>query len=158
MDDFNSGTWTGGTGWSGGWMTTGTATPGTVVQLNGGPSGIAQITRTLAVPVTNATLSFAWDLDRIGGSDSGTVAVSTNGVIWQTVWSETEKGLDSGGTPELATTNISLSAYGSISQIRFTLNGADATDRFWIDDVSVTGTPSVTADQYPAPFQQRSHQ
>ena len=103
---------------------------GSVVQLNGGTSGIAQITRTLAVPVTNATLSFAWDLDRIGASESGVGAVSTNGSLGRQVWSETDKGLDSGSTPELVTTNINLSAFGSISQIRFTLNGADATDRF----------------------------
>ena len=66
-DDFESQTWTGGTGWSGGWTAVATATPGSIVQLNVAGS----ITRTLSVPIPNATLSFDWDLDRIALGEIG---------------------------------------------------------------------------------------
>ena len=145
-DDFDSGTWTGGTGWSGGWTTTGTVVPGVFVELNG-TTGNAQITRTLAAPVTNATLSFDWDLDRIGSGEYGAVSVF-NGA-WQQVWQQTDPGSDpqNSGDANLVATNLNLSALGSISQIRFTLNAnAGASNhRFYIDNVSVTGTPAVTA-------------
>lgn len=138
-DDFQSGTWAGGIGWDGEWNTVGAATPGTVVQLNGGTQP-AQITRTLQVPIPNATLSFDWDLDRIdAATESGTVEAYDGS--WHTVWSGTDKGLDSGSTPDLATATIDLRSYGSISMLRFTLNGNASTDRFWIDNVSVTGSP-----------------
>ncbi|MEI7851531.1 MAG: putative Ig domain-containing protein [Kiritimatiellales bacterium] len=146
-DDFESGTWTGGTGWSGGWTAVATATPGSVVQLNVSGS----ITRTLGTPIPNATLSFSWDVDRIAlGTEYGYAEVYDG--TWHTVWSQTDKGLDSGSTPELLTTNIDLSAFGSISQIRFRMNGDASTDRFWIGDVTLSGVsapnhaPVFTAD------------
>jgi len=143
-DDFTSGTLTGGTGWSGGWTTSGTVVPGVFVELNG-TTGNAQITRTLAVPVTNATLSFDWDLDRIGNNEYGAVSVF-NGV-WQQVWQQTDPGSDAQNAGDANLTNaiINLSAYGSISQIRFTLNAGASNHRFYIDNVIVTGTPAVTA-------------
>ena len=150
-DDFESLTWAGGTGWGGAWNTTGAATPGTVVQLNGGTQA-AQITRTLGIPIAEATLSFDWDLDRIdAATESGTVRVYDGS--WHTVWSRSDKGLDTGSTPDLATSTIDLSTYGSISMVSFTLNGNASTDRFWIDNVRVTGladggnsSPAFTAD------------
>ncbi|MEI7532724.1 MAG: hypothetical protein WCK57_00010 [Verrucomicrobiae bacterium] len=149
-DDFNLGTLTGGTGWSGGWTNTGTVTviPALIVELDGGGNGTNQFTRTFAVPVTNASLSFDWDLDRIGVGESGTVSVFQNvSNTWRTVWTQTDPGLDANnaGDANLVTTNINLSAYGSISQLRFTLNADASNNRFYIDNVNVTGTPSVTA-------------
>lgn len=140
-DNFDSGTWTGGTGWSGSWVISNTAIPGAIAKLDG-TTGPAQITRTLAVALTNATLAFDWDLDRIGNSESGTAEVFNGS--WINVWTQTDKGLDSGSTAELLTTNINLSAYGSISKIRFTLNSSTSTRSFYVDNVSVTGTPSLT--------------
>lgn len=140
-DDFESGGWTGGVGWSGGWSTAGAATPGSVVQLNGGAQA-AKITRTLDTPIPNATLSFEWDLDRLdAATESGTVEVYDGS--WHTVWSRSDKGLDGGSTPDMATATIDLTAYGSISNVSFTLNGNASTDRFWIDNVSLTGSASV---------------
>ena len=140
-DDFNSGTWTGGTGWNGGWTTNGTVTAGTTVQLNGG-SGLVQITRTNATPLVNATLSFGWDLDKIAISRYGLAEVFD--VSWHTVWSNNIAGGDSSSAANLVTTNISLSAYGNISQVRFTFSGAGG-DIFYLDNVIVAGTGAVTA-------------
>lgn len=148
-DDFTSGTLTNGTGWSGGWTTSGTVVPGAFVELNG-TTGNAQITRTLAVPVTNATLSFDWDLDRLSSGESGVVSISSNGVSWQQVWLQgtSANGSDpqNAGDANLVTTNINLSTNGSIFQIRFTLNASagNSNHRFYIDNVSVTGTSAVT--------------
>ena len=146
-DNFNLGSWAGGTGWSGDWTASSTVKPSAIIELNGGVAGSAQISRTLAVTLANATLSFEWDLDRIGSGDSGVVEVFNGS--WQTVWTQSEKGLDSGSTAELVTASINLSAYGSISQIRFVLIGADSTDRFWIDNVTITGVPSAAAYTTP---------
>ncbi|VGO20709.1 putative Ig domain-containing protein [Pontiella sulfatireligans] len=140
-DDFESGDWNGGSGWDGDWTAVPTATPGSIVQLNVAGS----ITRSLDSPLTNATLSFDWDVDRIVTGEAGQAWVF-NGT-WHLVWSENIKGGDSGSSPELASTNINLSAYGSISQVRFELTGNQTTDRFWIDNVQVTGAVDVGANQ-----------
>jgi hypothetical protein len=146
VDNFNSADWTGGSGWSGAWTTTGVATtPSTIAQLNGG-SGISQITRTLAAPLSAATLSFGYDLDRIGRSDVATVEVFNGG--WQTVWTENSKGTDVDGSTDILTSgNISLS--GTITQVRFTLNGNGVGDTFLIDNVLITGTPNVPTSSAP---------
>ena len=136
-DDFASGTWSGGSYWSDAWIPTGDATPGPVAQLRGGLSS-ASITRTLSTPIPGATLSFDWDLDRISTSESGVVEVY-NGSSWTTVWTNNVQGLDEAGTAQLANASINLSAYGSISRVRFTINADAAGDRFWIDNVSITG-------------------
>ena len=133
FDDFNSGTWTGGTG---------VLTPGLIPKLSAG----ASITRTLATPLTGATLSFDWDLDRIATSESGKVEVY-NGSSWVTVWTQNIKGTDDSSNPNLVNSgNISLS--GTISQIRFTLNASGA-GSFYIDNVSLTGTPKVAPNTAP---------
>ena len=130
-DDFESGTWAGGIGWSGSWTVVPTATAGPTVQLNVAGS----ITRTLSVPIPNAILTFSWDMDRINdGIEYGYVDVYSSG--WHRGWSKTIKGLDAGATAELLTENVNLSAYGPISQIRFGLNGDASTDRFWIGFVT----------------------
>jgi hypothetical protein len=146
VDNFNSANWTGGSGWSGAWTTTGVATtPSTIAQLNGG-SGISQITRTLAAPLSAATLSFGYDLDRIGRSDVATVEVFNGG--WQTVWTESSRGTDVDGSTDILTSgNISLS--GTITQVRFTLNGNGVGDTFLIDNVLITGTPNVPISTAP---------
>lgn len=146
VDNFNSANWTGGSGWSGAWTTTGVATtPSTIAQLNGG-SGISQITRTLAAPLSAATLSFGYDLDRTGRSDVATVEVFNGG--WQTVWTESSRGTDVDGSTDILTSgNISLS--GTITQVRFTLNGNGVGDTFLIDNVLITGTPNVPISTAP---------
>ncbi len=153
-DDFNLVTWADGSGWSDTW-TSGINSSGTVAllsvpagmaQINGG-SGAAKITRTLDTPLSNATLSFDWDLDRIGGSDFATVEVY-NGSTWIEVWRHTSAGPDSAGTPNLISSgNISLT--GTVSQVRFTLTANQTGDTFFVDNVSITGTPIIAPNIVP---------
>jgi hypothetical protein len=79
VDDFNTASWVGGIGWSGAWTSTGTVElrvsttpPGSVAELRGPSAGI---TRTLGVPLYEATLSFGFDLDRTGGNDVASVEI-----------------------------------------------------------------------------------
>jgi hypothetical protein len=161
-DDFNSGTLTGGTGWSGGWTTTGTVTPTTNTDV-GGYTILLQsggiMTRALATPLANATLSFHWDIDSLEAGESGVVEVSANGTTWQQVWSKdmADNGTDTQNQPDLLTnTTVNLAAYGTVSHLRFkAIMGAG--DRFWIDNVSVTAqaatnsSPLFTSDPINRP-------
>ena len=137
------GTWAGGIGWSGSWTVIQPATPGSTVQLNDAGS----ITRTLSLPIPNATLSFSWDMDRIGNNEYGYVDVFSG--AWYTVWSQTEKGDDVGNTAQLLTAHVDLSAYGPISQIRFGLVGDALEDRFWIGFVTLNGTSASVPTRAP---------
>jgi Divergent InlB B-repeat domain/Putative Ig domain len=146
VDDFNSGTWSGGSGWSGDWTISGAPTSGALMaQLAAGES----ITRTLTTPLTGATLSFDCDLDRISTSESGTVQVYS-GSSWTTVWTQNSAAPDDSSNPNLVNTgNINLSGVsGAITQIRFTLN-ATGNGAFYIDNVVLSGTSSVAPNTAP---------
>jgi len=150
LDDFNSVTWSGGNGWSGDWTTAGLAKAGAIVELNGG-NPIAQITRTLSTPLTSATLSFDWDLDRISTnlSESGTVEVfNTVTNSWQTVWSQNSRGGDVDGTADMLHSG-SISLTGTITRVRFTLNANTSGDTFLIDNLVITGTPVIAPSNAP---------
>jgi len=150
LDDFNSVTWSGGTGWSGDWTTAGLAKAGAIVELNGG-NPIAQITRTLSTPLTGATLSFDWDLDRISTnlSESGTVEVFNTGTnSWQTVWSQNSRGGDVDGTADMLPSG-SISLTGTITRVRFTLNANTSGDTFSIDNLAMSGTPVIAPSNVP---------
>ncbi|MBJ7257787.1 MAG: putative Ig domain-containing protein [Akkermansiaceae bacterium] len=153
MDNFDSATWSGGNGWSGDWTTAGAAKAGAIAELNGG-SPTARITRTLAIPLTGATLSFDWDLDRIATnlSESGTVEVSTNGTTWHPVWSKDSRGTDVDGTANMSPSGnipLNIPLNGSIAYVRFTLNATWSSDTFLIDNLTITGTPVLTATTAP---------
>jgi subtilisin-like proprotein convertase family protein len=150
LDDFNSVTWSGGNGWSGDWTTAGLAKAGAIVELNGG-NPIAQITRTLSTPLTSATLSFDWDLDRISTnlSESGTVEVfNTVTNSWQMVWSQNSRGGDVDGTADMLHSG-SISLTGTITRVRFTLNANTSGDTFLIDNLAITGTPVIAPSNAP---------
>jgi Divergent InlB B-repeat domain len=138
-DNFDSGTWTGGSYWTGPWTLTGTATAGATVQLTGNAANFSQITRSLSTPIPNATLTFDWDLDRIATKQPGTVEVfDTVTNAWKQVWSYSVKGGDPDASAQLVTATINLSAY-VVSGVRFTLNANGSTARFWLDNVKITG-------------------
>jgi len=150
VDDFNSATWSGGNGWSGNWTTSGLANAGAIVELNGG-TPTAQIIRTLSTPLTGATLSFDWDLDRISStlSESGTVEVfNTVTNTWQTVWSQNSRGTVVDGTADMSPSG-SISLTGTITQVRFTLNANTSGDTFLIDNLAITGTPVIAPSNAP---------
>lgn len=136
-DDFTAGGLSGGNGWSGGWTAATLSSSGTATN-SGGVAKLtwdASMTRSFLNPLTNATLSFDWDLDRVSTSESGTVEVF-NGSTWTEVWTNNIKGDDANGSAELAP-SASISLPAGITQIRFTVNGNQAGDAFYIDNVKV---------------------
>ncbi len=146
VDDFNTASWVGGVGWSGAWTSSGVATTSDAVAELRGPS--AEMTRTLGVPLSAATFSFGFDLDRTGGNDVASAEVF-NGV-WQTVWTKTSRGTDTDGSINMETSG-SISLNGTITRVRFSLKGNGASDTFLIDDVTITGKPlilTVSASRY----------
>jgi hypothetical protein len=145
-DDFQTGTWSGGQGWNGAWATSGGAFVTTVVELNSN----GQMTRTLNVPVNNATLEFEWDADSIDAGESAQAEVYDGD--WHVVWTVTDadNGSDNGGSPdELVPASVDVSSYGTISQVRFTLNAGGGVDRIWVDNVNIFGYDAAATNHVP---------
>ena len=166
VDNFVSGNWSGGTGWSGGWTTSGTATLSTLgfVELNGTTGGGAQITRSLVVPLTNPTLSFDWDLDRLAAGDRGDVWIFDDASgAWVNVWTRdlSENGADaknSGDANFLNSGPIVLTGTRRVSKIRFSVTSDSSNKRFYIDNVSlaVTATANFTPEFSSDPLSKTS--
>jgi len=152
-DNFNSGSWAGGSGWSGAWTTNGTTVlwAGGFAELNGTTNGGAQITRTLAEPLANVTLSFDWDLDRLGSTDHGDVWIFDDATgAWVNIWSRdsTQNGTDAqnlGDANFLNSGPIVLSGSRRVSKIRFSVTSSRSNRRFYIDNVSVTGAGAANS-------------
>jgi subtilisin-like proprotein convertase family protein len=146
-DNFSSGLWTGGSGWSGAWTTSGTTTlwAGGFVELNGTTGGGAQITRTLAAPLTNVTLSFDWDLDRLASGEHGDVWVFDDATgAWVNVWNRdsSQNGTDASNSGDANFQNSGAIVLGSsrrVSQIRFSVTSGASNKRFYVDNVSLSG-------------------
>ncbi|NDV61012.1 hypothetical protein G0Q06_00960 [Puniceicoccales bacterium CK1056] len=140
-DDFDSNSWTGGTGWSGGWSSSGGITltsygGGITILLNSN----GQITRDLISALANASLTIDHDIDSLDTGETATAEVFDGS--WHVVWvaTESDNGGDRGVEPDaLVTETIDLAAYGDISKIRFTVNAGGGADRFWIDNITLTG-------------------
>jgi hypothetical protein len=154
VDDFQSGgASNSGTGWASNWVESSTvdrtSSPGVVMLQKTGT-----ITRTLSKPLSDATLSFSWDIDSFETGDRGSAWVY-DGSTWHEVWFRlmAANGVDDSNSPDnLVTATVSLIAYGSISQIRFTAN-TGAGDRFWVDNVAISGIfPSTGPVIYDAPL------
>jgi hypothetical protein len=94
-----------------------------------------------------ASLSFGFDLDRIGGNDVASVQIF-NGT-WQTVWTETSRGTDTDGTTDLKTFGP-IGVSGTVTQVRFSLKGNAASDTFLIDDVTIKGRPFIQTVSAPS--------
>jgi hypothetical protein len=123
------------------------------VELNGTTAGGAQITRSLAVPLTNATLSFDWDLDRLAAGDRGDVWIFDDASgAWVNVWNRdsSANGTDAknlGDANFLNSGPIVLGGSLRVSKIRFGVTSGADNKRFYIDNVSLTVT--ATANSAP---------
>src|SRR5262245_23794121 len=140
-DDFNSNTWTGGTGWTGGWVHPGDTA---LVTVTGAHKTYARlqvtgkISRTFTVGgATGVHLKFAARVWSLEGTDKLTVRVKTAAGTFSTV-----KVLNSTNSDNLFHSydiNLSGLTLGTTAVVLF--NGAmDATnDHVFIDDVELTG-------------------
>ena len=149
-DDLQSNSWSGGAGWSGDWaVTTGSGQPeldllagNYCVKLTRGDLNHS-ITRTLAAPVSGGTLLFKWDVDSLDNPAEYAYAEVFDGT-WHTVWSmnSSGNGSDLKPTPDnLQEASVDLSAYGAVTQIRFSMsNTTSSGDYFYLDDIELCMT------------------
>ncbi|WP_168433127.1 right-handed parallel beta-helix repeat-containing protein [Pontiella sulfatireligans] len=133
-------TWSGGTGWSEDW-TLGADTSSAESAGNTVAKMVkdGSITRTLDSAVSGGTLSFKWDVDSLDNSSEIAYAEVYDGT-WHPVWSVDNLANEgnSGGNPDnLQSTNISLAAYGTVTQVQFRLSASGAADYFFVDDIAV---------------------
>jgi len=133
-DDFETGGWSGGSGWSGAWALSG----GTAVENDGALGGLVahltqngRITRTAGTPVSSARLDFDFEIKSVDSGES--VQAEVYDGSWHTVWSKTSPA------DETSSESIDLSAYGTVSQVRFTLNASGSADHLYIDNVTLSG-------------------
>jgi hypothetical protein len=139
-DGFESGGFSGGTGWLGAW----TATPAATVVAGGQHSGTrhALLTSSLgdlqrAVDVSNLTdvhLQFWSKQNSFEGNDKALVSVSPNGSTWTTLLQLNKNQSDN----TYRHYDLPVSTSGNTLYIRFDA-AMSATDDYWyIDDVAVT--------------------
>ncbi len=161
LDDFQSNTWSGGTGWNGDWVvTTGNDFPEIVlmsgnysVEIHRGENNHS-ITRTLASGVSGGTLGFKWDVDSLDSASEYGYAEVFDGT-WHTVWSMNNSGvgIDANASPDnLQEAVVDLSTYGTVTQVRFSMsNNTQGGDYFYVDDVefrAVVDAYQVWSDGY----------
>lgn len=139
-DDFETGGWTGGNGWSGNWTYSGDS----IVTTAGAPyegsyhlrqrTGTGIATRTVNMTgVSNAYLSFRYRADSFESGDYATVEVYDGS--WNTV-------LTVNSTTPYTLNDIDLSGFDMISgfQIRFASHMNSTFDQFYIDDIEINGS------------------
>lgn len=159
-DDWEDPTFmTGGTGWSGGWVRSGSPlpippTPAYNKQVTprffGNSSGAASMRRVLASPLTGGgILRFKWDVDSLDVGETATAAVfDSSDNTWKTVWTmaASANGTDIDQLADnLQQADIPLTGFGSITQVRFQLNANSTGDSLHIDDVELVEAPALSA-------------
>jgi len=136
-DDFASGTWGGGSGFTSSWVRSGdTALSEGGARLR---RSTGDIQRTVNVAgVTGLSLSFQSAVASFESNDTAVVRVSTNGgSSWTTVKTFGQADSNSTWTPNV----IDLSQFDGASTltVRFDANMNATTDYFFVDDVTVAG-------------------
>ncbi|MBI9021031.1 MAG: heparin lyase I family protein [Verrucomicrobia bacterium] len=149
-DSFQSNSWSGGAGWSADWVVVDAskAYPPELVELSGNycvqirrGDNLHSITRTLDSGIAGGTLNFKWDIDSMDNASEYGYAEVFDGA-WNTVWSmnDSGNGTDTDASPDnLQQETIDLSAYGTVTQIRFrqSTNTREG-DYLYVDDVELT--------------------
>ncbi|OXU14416.1 hypothetical protein SMSP1_01880 [Sedimentisphaera salicampi] len=145
VDDFQSGNFSGGSGWKGSWAASGSAS---VSSLNGNHSakiaGSASITRELD-PEWSWLLSFKYDADLLAPGEWAAAQIyDFADQSWRPVWTARyyNNGLDSSaaaGIPDgLKQAEVRLADYGyNVSQIRFITSATSQNGCIFIDDVKL---------------------
>ena len=151
-DDFSSGDYTGGSGWTGGWVDShngdpsggrmGVSAGALYIDENGGPHNIYREADLSAY--SDGTLSYDYKGTFIGASGTYTVEVGYGGGNWRTVATHVVSSSD---VSFIASGDIALTAneLASDFQIRITSSGADEDTTLEIDNVLITNVPSNNA-------------
>lgn len=141
-DNFNTGTWTGGTGWLDGWTHSGESS----IVGSGSPyegayhlrlrsnDGVAERSLNLKHEI-NINLSLWVKLDSVENGEYITCEVSSDGVSWNTVYTWTDVNSDSTYHHYL----ISLSPYEMTSNFRISFHAhmGNTSDYFYVDKLEV---------------------
>jgi hypothetical protein len=149
-DNFNTGTWSGGTGWLDDWthsgesaiVNTGTPYEGAYHLRLRSNDGLVKRSINLSHEV-NIYLNLWAKLDSVEGDETVACRVSSDGVAWTTVYTWTSLDSDNDYHHVL----ISLAPYEMTSQfwISFSSNMGDTTDNFYVDKLGVIWLASAPA-------------
>lgn len=147
-DDFDSGDWTGGTGWTGGWSYSGEAlVTSSGIPYEGachlrlrGDNGVVSRTVDLSGQIS-AHLSFWAKMSFTGPSDTITCRISHDGTNWTTVYTWTQTS----GDGFYRYYDIVLNPYGLTSDfyISFLADMTSTDDTFYVDDLQVVWPATV---------------
>ena len=152
QDDFSSGDYTGGTGWTGGWVDSHDGDPSAgrmgvsggalYIDENGGSHNIYREADLSAL--SDGTLSYDYRGNFIVSTGTYTVEVGYGGGNWRTVATHVVSADDPGF---IASGDITLNAseLASDFQIRISSSGADADTKLEIDNVLITNVTANTA-------------
>jgi len=143
-DDFQSGGFSGGSGWSGAWTQSGGGSE-EIATRNGNETaklvGGGQVTRELAAPVNGGTLEFRRDIDNLDPGERAVIEVYDG--VWHEAWSADyqQNGSDTQASADnvhnsLVWDSVGLGAYGPITRVRLRNTGDGGWDCFFVDDVS----------------------
>ena len=152
-DNFNSGTWTGGSGWLDTWTHSGesaiinTSSPyeGAYHLRLRSNNGVAKRSINLSHQI-NVYLNFWAKVDSVEGSETATCRISSDGINWTTVCTWTADDSDSTYHHRL----ISLAPYEMTNQfwISFNANMGSTSDYFYVDKLEViwlAAAPTIAA-------------
>jgi hypothetical protein len=153
QDNFNSGTWTGGSGWLDSWTHSGeSAVTNSGTPYEGGyhlrlrsNSGVVKRSINLSHNI-NIYLNFWAKVDDFESGETATCRISSDGVNWTTVYTWTSTDSDGAYHHRL----ISLAPYEMTSQfwISFNSNMSSTSDYFYIDKLEViwlASAPTIAA-------------
>jgi len=150
-----NGSWSTGSGWSGSWdiQSSGNYVKffdylgNTTVQM----VQTGMVTRALSTGISNASITFDWDADSLENGDVVYLDVF-NGVWNNGVWSKTNGDDGPDVSPiqpdNMLQANVSLAAYGTISQIRFVTQFSGTADYVFLDNINITGTGGSATDNF----------
>ena len=156
-ETFESGNWSGGTGWTAGsWTRSGSTSYSTVTTSSGPQSGSrhvqlranAGITRTLNLSgMTNPTLTFWSKGSSWESSDRASVQVSTNGSSWTTLATYS----NTSGYTTYQQRQFSLSQWAGQSTLymRFLGQMSASSDYFYLDSITIAGGSGVASEPTP---------
>jgi hypothetical protein len=143
-EDFESGTWSGGSGWSGDWSRLGSTSYTTITTSSGPQAGsrhvqvryTASMTRTFSLSgYGSATLTFWAKASSWESSDGAAVQVSTNGSTWTTVASFSD-GFD---TNVYQQRQVNLSQWAGQGTVYLRIQGqmSSSADYFYVDSITI---------------------
>ncbi len=147
-EGFESGNWSGGTGWTSAWSLSGSSSYTTLLTSSSPQSGSwharlranGTITRPFSLSgYSSATLTFWAKASSWENGDGAAVQVSTNGSNWTNVLTFVN-GFDNNSSYQQQQVNLNAYAGQGTVYLRFQGQMSSSADYFYIDSIDVSGT------------------